>query len=275
MSLPWFRMYHEFASDPVIQSMAFDDQRHFIILLCLKCNGTLDKPLPGNTREVVIAKALGLDRKNAQDTKSRLMDMMLIDHEWQPKAWDKRQFKSDVDATSTERKRRQRLKEKAPNNKDLQDVTGTSRVTGTNVTRTDTDIDTDTKKEKDQKQGAATQPGAREKRKPPLSIPDWIPETAWQDWHEYRNSRKGWTRRAKELTISKLEKLRAHGHNPTAVIEQSIERGWSGLHEIKPEFRNSTSPPKRNLSAVERVEQAIHRCQSANPAIEDKRNAQN
>lgn len=171
-SLPWFRVYHEFASDPVIQSMAFEDQRHFIILLCLKCDGTLDKPLPDHVRGGVIAKALGLDRKNAQDAKSRLMDMLLVDHEWQPVAWDKRQFKSDGDSTATERKRRQRRKVKPSENNNIDHVTDESRVTVTNVTRPDTDTDADTEEKHESPNGdlsppmAATSEGDR-KRQPP------------------------------------------------------------------------------------------------------------
>ncbi len=39
---PWFRLYSEFVSDPKVQLLAFEDQRHFIAILCLKCNETLD-----------------------------------------------------------------------------------------------------------------------------------------------------------------------------------------------------------------------------------------
>ena len=68
--------------------------------------------------------------------------------------------------------------------------------------------------------------------RPPLDVPEWIPNGAWQDWHAYRLARKGWTRRAQELSLQTLEQLRDSGHDPQRVIDQSIERGWSGLFPI-------------------------------------------
>ena len=61
MSKPWFRMYHEFAGDPVIQALAFEDQRHFVMLLCLKCSGLLDRDFPSpDFRSRMIVRGLGL-----------------------------------------------------------------------------------------------------------------------------------------------------------------------------------------------------------------------
>jgi hypothetical protein len=96
------------------------------------------------------------------------------------------------------------------------------------------------------KEGIASQSKVRRA----IDLPGWLPSEAWVDWHAFRNSRKGWTRRAQELSLRTLAKLRAEGHDPRAVIEQSIERGWSGLF---PATENSD----RTLSAVERVEAAI------------------
>jgi uncharacterized protein YdaU (DUF1376 family) len=91
--------------------------------------------------------------------------------------------------------------------------------------------------------------------KPPaLTLPDWLPANAWADWHAFRNQRKGWTHKARELSLATLGKLRTQGHDPTAVIEQSIERGWTGLFELKNtgnSHANSTSG--RKLSAVDQV----------------------
>lgn len=95
-------------------------------------------------------------------------------------------------------------------------------------------------------------------KSPALSLPDWLPESAWADWHMFRNSRKGWTPKARSLSLTTLTKLHAKGHDPTTVIEQSIERGWTGLFEIKSENNNANFQSSRKLSAVERVEQACH-----------------
>jgi hypothetical protein len=105
MHLPWFRMYAEAAADPVLQSLSFDDQRHYYTLLCLKCGGTIDRDLPANRRDQIIARGLGLDPATAAEAKRRLLEVGLIDKNWQPKGWDKRQFRSD---SSTERTRKYR-----------------------------------------------------------------------------------------------------------------------------------------------------------------------
>jgi len=42
------------------------------------------------------------------------------------------------------------------------------------------------------------------------------------------------TPHAEKLILKKLEEFQSkHGHDPTAVIEQSIERGWKGIFELK------------------------------------------
>lgn len=92
MSLPWFRMYAEWASDPVVQSLAFEDQRHHAVILCLKCNGTLDRDIADDQRERIIVRGLGLDTLSALEAKRRLLEVGLIDEDWQPRGWDKRQL---------------------------------------------------------------------------------------------------------------------------------------------------------------------------------------
>ena len=104
--------------------------------------------------------------------------------------------------------------------------------------------------------------------KPPaLTLPDWLPQSAWADWHAFRNTRKGWTYKARELSLAKLTKLRTQGHDPTAVIEQSIERGWTGLFEPKDETGGNHDHANRSAgsrtSVVERIK--------ANNAAADER----
>jgi uncharacterized protein YdaU (DUF1376 family) len=87
--------------------------------------------------------------------------------------------------------------------------------------------------EQDQKQGRASAP----------RLPDWLAESAWNDWHAFRNTRKGWTAKARELSLRTLAELHAQGHDPRKVIEQSIERGWTGLFPIRiQEARGSPRP---------------------------------
>jgi len=105
MANPWFRMYSEFASDPVAQSLSFDDQRHYLIILCLKCQGVLDRKLLPLNRTRIILRGLGLDDLVANEVRRRLMEVGFITDDWQPIAWNKRQFISD---NSTERSRKSR-----------------------------------------------------------------------------------------------------------------------------------------------------------------------
>lgn len=109
MSYQWFRMYAEFATDPVVQSLAFDDQRHFVMLLCLKCGGLLDRDYGDPQQRIaMLRRALGLESLAFDEAKTRLVSARLIDGEWQPVNWAKRQYISDHDPTAAERKRRQR-----------------------------------------------------------------------------------------------------------------------------------------------------------------------
>ena len=139
MSLPWLRLYAEFASDPDVQSLAFEDQRHYVVLLCLKASGTLDKAYPTLERRMaVISRGLGLDQNTAREAQRRLMEAGLIDEQWQPLGWNERQYQADTSAARTRRWREKRFG----------DVTVTSPRTSRNVTVTapDTDSDTDTEK---------------------------------------------------------------------------------------------------------------------------------
>jgi hypothetical protein len=70
-------------------------------------------------------------------------------------------------------------------------------------------------------------------RAAPLAIPESIPAEAWKDWHDYRNSRKGWTTKARALSLKTLIGLQAEGYDPRKVIEKSIENGWTGLFPLK------------------------------------------
>jgi len=100
-NMPWFRLYHEFITDPIIQSLSFEDQRHYLGVLCLKASGVLDRKLSPKLRTGIISKGLGITNEDATGVQARLMEIGLVDDQWQPLAWDKRQFqvRSGVVAT--------------------------------------------------------------------------------------------------------------------------------------------------------------------------------
>ena len=108
--LQWFRLHAEFATDPVVQSLAFEDQRHFVMLLCFKASGLLDRQFGQPQRRTdVIRKALGLDGKAWDEAVNRLAECGLIEGDLHPSNWDKRQYVSDSSAERT-REYRKRMK---------------------------------------------------------------------------------------------------------------------------------------------------------------------
>jgi uncharacterized protein YdaU (DUF1376 family) len=88
--------------------------------------------------------------------------------------------------------------------------------------------------------------------KPPtLALPNWLPADAWADWHTYRNSRKGWTAKARQLSLNTLRQLHDSGHDARKVIDLAIERGWTGLFAPRdgPPANASKPPIAQNFSA--------------------------
>jgi len=145
--MPWFRMYTDFLNDPKMISLAFEDQRHFIGILALKSDGAIDDAADENLLNRIVAQRLWIDHGVIRDVKKRLKDAGLIEADWQPVAWNKRQFVSDRDGTAAERKRRERAAKAASGN-----VTDLSRVTYRDshklVTRLDTEAETDKREAK-------------------------------------------------------------------------------------------------------------------------------
>jgi hypothetical protein len=93
---------------------------------------------------------------------------------------------------------------------------------------TDTDTDTDTEKEKKVKKNISG-----------FVLPEWIPKEAWSGFVEMRKEiKKALTGRAVTLAINRLEELKAKGHDPGKVLDQSTYSKWQGLFEIKQEITN-------------------------------------
>ena len=78
--------------------------------------------------------------------------------------------------------------------------------------------------------------GSKKKRqKEILIIPEWLSESAWSDFIEFRKSipRIPFNLQAQKLALTELKKLREQGHDPVEVINQSILNGWKGLFPLK------------------------------------------
>lgn len=78
--------------------------------------------------------------------------------------------------------------------------------------------------------------GARKKRAVlDIELPGWLPSDVWDGWVEHRKAVKApLTQRAAELSLKKLDRFRAEGHCPIAIIEQSVMLGkWTDLYPIR------------------------------------------
>ena len=113
MANQWFRLYSRIMTDPKIETISFEDQRHFVWLLCMKNEGYLDEKFKNvESFERMIARKLGLQSEAFENAKKRLLDANLIDENWQPVSWEKLQFVSDQDPTRSERQKRFREKQR-------------------------------------------------------------------------------------------------------------------------------------------------------------------
>lgn len=83
--LPWFRMYADFLNDPKLISLAFEDQRHFIGILALKCEGALSDSVAIDLLDRIVAQRLRIDRSEIASVKMRLVASGVIDERWLPK----------------------------------------------------------------------------------------------------------------------------------------------------------------------------------------------
>lgn len=227
-SLSWFRMYSEFLTDPVIKLLAFEDRAHFVSALCMKSMGVLDKSYPTpELRKRVISSLVGLSSVSGapgelpaiDQARDRLMAVGLIDEDWQPLNWNKRQFQSD---SSTERTRRWRETSQQRHGDALEQ----SRY----------------RAEQSRAEGVTPPPGL-----------DW---ESFSKWERYR-SQIGKPLAPASLFAAQ-RKLVAFGKDQAAVVEQSIANGWHGLFHLKTErgSTKSTWVPPKSIAELEAEEAA-------------------
>ncbi len=112
---------------------------------------------------------------------------------------------------------------------DIRDASVTESVTDTSSTSVTESVTESKGQGQGQGQGQGVKTKARARASP--TAPDWVPPEAWQSWVAYRG--KSLTAHAATLCINELDRLRQAGHDPRAVIEQSIRNGWRGLFEVK------------------------------------------
>lgn len=81
-------------------------------------------------------------------------------------------------------------------------------------------------------------------------LPDWLPLEAWSGYLEMRRKmKKSPTDHGVDLLLVKLEKLRAKGHDPGDILDNSTQNNWTGIFEPKAE-RNNGKPTAHNNFAL-------------------------
>lgn len=100
--MKWLKLHNEIIHDPKIRALAFEDRWHFVALLVLTNDGTLDEP--ADVREELVSVALGLHGTALEKCKARLMRLRLIGADWKPCNWAKRQESTDPRAAERQRR---------------------------------------------------------------------------------------------------------------------------------------------------------------------------
>lgn len=211
--MAWCRLYGDMVDDAKLKLLAFEDRWHYVALLCLKTQGVLDGARPELLDRSVCAK-LGLGAREADEVRRRLIEVDLIDQQWQPLGWDRRQFRSD---NSTARVQAWRLKNLPPHTPPSED--------------TDTDTDTERKRYKQRFRNVSET----------LHTHESLPTDTWNEWLQHR--------RAQRFTCSPAalkRQLSLLAKYPTEIqrqiLDTSIQAGWKGLFPPK---GNGQSRPTR------------------------------
>ena len=111
MAQPWFRLYVKFATDPKMQTMSEQDQRRWIMILCLRGSDALEEILQFGG-ETELARNLNISPEELAKTKSALLARGLISELWDILTWDDKQYTSD---SSKERVQRFRATQRSKN----------------------------------------------------------------------------------------------------------------------------------------------------------------
>ena len=198
MANQWFRLYAEFANDPKIQMMSESNQRRYVMLLCIRCNGDV------TLQDEEVAFQLRISNEEWATTKALFVSKELITEDNKPAAWDKRQFASD---SSAARVSKHRAKKKEQCN-----VTVTPQIQNR----------TDTEEKKEQKTSRAPRFDAQAHL---VSI--GIDPVIASDWVSHRKTLKA-TPSLTAIDGIATEADRA-GISLSAALAMCCQRGWRGF----------------------------------------------
>lgn len=213
-NLQWFRLYHRVIDDEKIRLLAFEDRWHFIAVCCLKADGLLDEP-ESDLKWRKVAVKLGVQLRELDEIKRRLLEVGLVDAEMQPTAWDELQYRSD---TSTERVRKFREKSKV---KVAETLDETPRNVSVAAQDTETESDTETSSLRSDER-------ARKRGSNPIvvlhAVVDPVSAQKWSQHCEDKGRRLS-SAQADEL-VTVLQAVKAQGGNPAEALRIAIRKGW-------------------------------------------------
>ena len=87
-----------------------------------------------------------------------------------------------------------------------------------------------------------------------FQVPETIDSEHWKAWEEHRKKlRKPMTDHARNLTVSKLEKLSLQGHSPNDLIDLAIERGWQGIYAPSDNGSRGQSKADKDRKEIDRI----------------------
>lgn len=204
----WWRAYGEMVDDAKLRLLAFEDRWHFVALCCCKCQGLLDETRPELLDRVVGLK-LGLDSRALDEVRRRLMEVELVDKQWQPLGWGRRQFVSD---TSVNRTREWRARKSSPIPPPEEPKTKTE-------TDTEGDVTSDV---------TVTSP-----QRTAIGTPSGLNSEAFERWEQYaRVVGKTLNDFSRPAAMRRLVSF-GNAEQQAAVVEYSIANGWKTLNPIR------------------------------------------
>jgi hypothetical protein len=99
-------------------------------------------------------------------------------------------------------------------------------------------------------EGKGKEQGKEQGKRERFTLPDWIDPILWKSFEDMRQRlRKPMTDDGRRLAVKKLESLRAQGHSPQAVIENSVMNSYQGFFPPSGHDKPGVAPIKREYVA--------------------------
>lgn len=213
MANQWFRMYAEFANDPKVQMLSETDQRRYVMLLCVRCNGDV------TLQDEEVAFQLRISNEEWATTKALFVSKGLISDDNKPAAWDKRQFASDSSAARVS-KHREKKKEQC-------------NVTVTPQNRTEHNRTEENKREKNSRFDAQAH-----------LVSIGVDESIASDWVQHRKAIKA----SPSLTAINgiVRESERAGISLSDALETCCRQGWRGFKADWVKDGNSPGGAEKN-----------------------------